>query len=245
MRYQVIALSISLFTVACSSDDQPVLPDSKVYMDAPIDTVPACGIAPLPSLALGTMAAPYQTCEAMGQPEMPCNWFGALTMGGMEKYFNIGGGLPMSLTMDTDSINDILIVRVFEATSGQAFKTGTAYNFETVPPTTIAGSAIAFIAEDVNASGQALRYYWASGGTITIQNIDKTTGSIINGTISATNMREINLMTGADVPGGCTTSLAGLSFYLKQETTAARVAPNATSLTAPDVRFTTETLPTN
>lgn len=245
MRYQLLALG-SVLLAACGDDGDVKYPDAKIWMDAPVDTAPTCSIAALPALSLGSMATPVDACKDQNNADAPCNWFGALTMGGMEKYFSIAGGIPMNITMDTDNLPDVLVIRVFEATTGQTFKTGTPYTFETNPTaTTIAGSAIAFLAEDVGSTGQAMRYYWASSGTVTLQNIDKTTGTIINGSVALTNLREVNLQTGADVPGGCTTSLMGLSFFLKQETNAARVVSTPTSLTSPDVNFGSEVLPTN
>jgi hypothetical protein len=50
---------------------------------------------------------------------------------------------------------------------------------------------------------------------------------VIDGNVTATSYREIDITTGVDVPGGCTTSIRGFPFWLKQETAALRAEPAA------------------
>jgi hypothetical protein len=194
-----------LFVVGCGGDDGGVkLPDAKVYMDAPVDTIPGCSVM----MSLGSVSFASSGTPAAG------NWFGMTSSG--TKYFQIPGKLDMSETPD------LLVFTVFE---GTGYTTGTPYNFDP-NPTSTTPTAISLIFENYNFTAKTFtRVMYASSGSITLNAIGKTMGSAINGTVTAANYREVNSQSGADVPGGCTSSLTGVQFWLSQNTTAPRVVP--------------------
>lgn len=215
MRTQLFVAFAMSSLVACGGDDAPVTPDAKVFMDAPPDMTPAC-LAEIPAgtLSLGSMQM-RRSGDYFVVPESGPH------MG--KTVFFMGAGLPGS----TAAVADILAFEYVEPDSG-GFVTDAAISFETDGAMTNYVAA-AYILADVNRSAMTIgQVYWASSGALTLTDIGESDGSMITGSVNTTNLREISQMTGADVPGGCTASLTGLSFALTQMAATMPFAPEKT-----------------
>jgi hypothetical protein len=154
-------------------------------------------------LSLGTMAMPAPAGD----------YFDTVTNGpdAGKVLFILGAGLPGSMTGAVDA----LFIEVIKPAAG--FATGTAYNFNT-DPNAATYVAASYILEDVNSQAMSYtRIMYASSGSVTFSMIGENNGAAIRGTVPATNFREVNEMTGADVAGGCTVSLASLAFFTSQQ----------------------------
>jgi len=150
----------------------------------------------------------------------PCDWFTVPTAGannGKKSLFIIAG-LPAEFNT-AGSGDNLLGVEV--VSTGGVFLAGTT-NFATTgdavlsaqifatPMGTTPYDAIAYV---MNVSSTTINdVYTSTSGSITTTEISDQVNGITRGTINATNFSETDGMT----VGGCTTSLAGLSFALQQ-----------------------------
>lgn len=202
MRF--LAVPVLFVAVGCGSDGtkKPMLLDSKVFLDAGADAAPVCGVKTMfGGLTLGTAAA----------PTMPSDWFDVPTMGPNvgKTILSIGANLPDS----TATMRDVFILEYVKPAGG--FTLGTAVPFNPDPNATYV--AAAFLFSDVDSTGMTYNnFYYASTGSVTLSAVSETDGGLTTGSMAATNMREVDDMTGADIAGGCATTFAGLSFNLKQ-----------------------------
>ncbi|HEY5951626.1 MAG TPA: hypothetical protein VIV40_39300 [Kofleriaceae bacterium] len=205
MRYQMFGYSFVLAAAAvvgCGGDDggKVIVPDAKVYQDAPVDVPHVCALGTmntLGSLSLGTTAAPASG-DFFIVPTQGAN------MG--KTVFLLGGKL------NNDAASDILAFEVVKPTGG--FQTNSAYPFNADP--NAAYVAASYILGDYNSTAMTLgTFYYASSGSATFTMIGEADGNAIVGSVAATMYREVD-DAGANVPGGCTASLGGLSFNLKQ-----------------------------
>lgn len=201
----VLFSALSLPLIACGGDDDGgggvVVPDAKVFMDAPPVQGPACLFpASIPAFTLPESGAP---------PSM--SWIRKGTSGALNgvTYFGITIGLDADGKMEVDFL-------VPRPTDG--FKTNTPYAFSTDPKAMGLPPALAIASDNIDAQGNPYRTLWASSGTLTFTAVGQTQGDAINATISTTNLREID-DNGADVAGGCMTSFAGITLNLQQSTT--------------------------
>lgn len=189
---------LALFSlVACRDDSGHCLClDAGEPRDAPIDA--ACPPS-FDTLSVGSAGMPVVSATG--------SWFLTTTAG--DTFFHF------SVTFERSHTPDVLEFAVREATSGQPYLTGTPNDFDPNPVPT-PRTAYSYFVEDLKAASYG-RVWWASNGSITLNNIGKTAGSMVDGTVSATMYREVDIMTGADLPSGCTLSLAALTFWLKQD----------------------------
>jgi hypothetical protein len=190
-------------------------PDAKIFLDAAIDAPPTCGVmANLGGpFSLGSMTDRVGDGTPAG--DMPVDWFSVPTTGAFagRTVFGFGGRLPGS----NAAIADVLFVDVVKPTAGP-FPLNTAQNFNADPNSVYVAASYLFADVDLaDATGNTFaQILWANSGTVTLTSVGETTGGNNDGMITATNYREVDRMTGADAPGGCTTTLAGLNFFLRQ-----------------------------
>ena len=201
---RLLALPVLFVAVGCGSDGtkKPMLLDAKVFLDAGIDAAPACSVmASLGSLTIGA-AAP-----AMG------NYF-SIPMTGPDtgkKQFNLAGNLPSSTATEKDQ----LIIEYQKPVGGFAL---TPKNFE--PSANAPTTVDAFLLGDVTGmppNSNIAHFYWATTGALTLTAIGEADGNPIMGSVSMSNLGEIDQMTGAPIAGGCATVLGGLTFNLIQK----------------------------
>lgn len=180
-------------------------PDAKIFLDAPIDAPATCSVMnDLGGLSLGSMAMPVSN-----------NWFETPMSGPFmnRTVLSIGGRLPSS----TAALLDVLIVDYVKPVAGN-FTTNNPVNFDPNPNSVYEAASYVFGDADPNSNPlQVANFYYASNGSITLTQVGEAEGSPINGTVAATNYRDVDDQ-GADVPNGCTTALMGLSFNLVQMT---------------------------
>jgi hypothetical protein len=158
------------------------------------------------------------TMPAVGK-EMTKGWFTVPTQGPWmgKTVFAVGAFLP---AMGGGQSDDALFIQVVKPDQGQ-WPTATAINFD--PDATMLMTANSYILEDLNqTAGTYNRILYASSGSVTFTDIGEQANDLITGTVAASNYREINKTSGADVAGGCTTSMMQLKFYLKQPMVIAR-----------------------
>lgn len=192
---------LALPLVACGGDDgggTVIVPDAKVFMDAPPDnTAPCTAPATIPALRIGMEGMPISA-----------NWIvDDQQLGGV--IFRIASYLPN----DMENAMIIIIPRPEEGFDP------IEYPFDPDPNST-ALSAFAFMQANINQQTMmAERILWASSGSMTFSQIGSAQGAAITGVISMTNFREVDPDANfADVPGGCTSSLTSLNFYGTQMT---------------------------
>jgi hypothetical protein len=184
--------------IACGGDDDGggATPDAKVFMDAAIDSPPACA---LPAMIAGGTAGSTQ--------QRPSGNFISKSTQGVYS-------MRVSIPLDAAMKNYVTYVVIRQGTT---WNTTSAINFEPNPTSTTAMAA-AFVGENVNTTtGMAEKYYWASGGSISLMAIAQTAGAPIDFTTTAANFRQIDVMTGADVPGGCTTMVGAWTAHVAQK----------------------------
>lgn len=204
---RLLALPVLFVAVGCGSDGtkKPMLLDSKVFLDAGPDAAPMCGVKTMfGGLTLGTAAAPAGMA-------MPADWFDVPTTGPAagKTVLSIGAGLPDG----TATARDIFILEYVKPVGGFALNTAVPFN----PDPAAAYIAAAFLFSDVDSTGMTYNnFYYASTGSVTLTAVNEADAGITAGMMAATNMREVDEMTNADIPGGCATMFAGLSFNLKQ-----------------------------
>jgi hypothetical protein len=173
-------------------------PDAKIFFDdGLVDQVANCGV--MASLgALDLVKA------------MPSDWIDTDRTGALagRTVLTIGGRLPSSVAAATD----VLVVDYVKPTVG-GFQLNTAITFDPktdAAPYAAASYVFADLDETVTPPYVANTYY-ASSGSITVTAVGETSGAAIKGSVSAVSYREIDEM-GADVAGGCTTALTGMTF---------------------------------
>jgi hypothetical protein len=106
---------------------------------------------------------------------------------------------------------------IFEVVKPAAgFANGMSVNFD--PSPTAAYMAASYLLGGLDQQAMTVKQLmYASNGSLTFSAIAEAPGSSINGTVTPTNYREIDQMTGADVAGGCTSALQGAQFFLKEK----------------------------
>ena len=202
---RLLALPVLFVAVGCGSDGtkKPMLLDAKVFLDAGIDTPPACSVmASLGSLTIGSAAAPAMGNFFYIPPSGP-------DMG--KKEFRLAGNLPSSTATEKDQ----LIIEYQKPTAGFAL---TPKNFE--PNSNAPTTVDAYLLGDVTGmppNSTIAHFYWATTGALTLTAIGEADGNPITGSVSMSNLGEIDQMTGAPVTGGCATVLGGLAFNLSQK----------------------------
>lgn len=222
MRSQLFVLSVG-FLIGCGGgSDKPKLPDAKVFMDAAIDAAPVCSVKCESNICDGMNGSPAPGTSdfpalVLGSEQMRVsgNWFYSPTMGGLmgRTIFSVGGSVN-----DVGGTRDIIIFDVVKPQPGN-FPTNTAINFDPDPTAATPVAYALFFGDAVVVNDQIqsiAQLYYASNGSTTLTAIGETDGQQITGTITATNFREVDQMSGADVPGGCTASLGGLNYFLTQ-----------------------------
>jgi hypothetical protein len=228
MRAQLFGSILLVAAVGCGGGgkkNEEV--DAKVFMDAAPDAPAACAV---PATLMGLN---FTVPAAMAR-----DWFLTPMMGpNMGRLtFSLIGGYPMTASPMLDAI----IVEYARPTGGQ-FTTGAAVNFDTNPVG--ATTAISVVLGDCtvmnNTIQSCMQEFFANSGSVTFTTIAETQGSTIAGMVASTNYRQINSMTGADVPGGCTTNLPGMMISVAQgaNTTPFEPAGDSVPLTlAPEYR---------
>jgi hypothetical protein len=196
----------SMPLIACGGDDGGgvIVPDAKVFMDAPPDMQAVCGIAA--TNAGGTVGS-----DTMRQS---ADWI-RKTMNG-QIYFSV------SVPLDSTQKNFVTFVALKQGTT---WTTGTPITFDT-NPTSTTPAALAFMDENLDLmTGNSSRTLWASSGSITFTEIAQMAGSKITFSTTAANFREVDGMTGAEIAGGCTSMMGMVTAYLSQKTMVAIVGP--------------------
>ncbi len=198
---RLLALPVLFVAVGCGSDGtkKPMLLDAKVFLDAGVDAPPTCAVKTM----FGGLT--------LNIPTMPSDWFfqppSGPNMG--KQVLDISAALPDS----TATLRDILSIRYIKPLQG--FALNTAVPFDPSPTSTTAVAfAILFGDYDTGTMMEAMDY-WGSTGSLTLTAIGEADGASIKGMMATTAMRQIDA-NGADVAGGCATSLTGLAFDLKQ-----------------------------
>jgi hypothetical protein len=198
MRF-LTTVTMSLVTAAAcgggGNNPPPVIIDSP---PPPPDAAPAACPANAGMLSLGTDAAPVEN-----------EWFFTPMTGpntGM-KTFEVGGTLPGGST------KDVLIAQFV-----MPFTTGVARTFQTDATSTASFTAQSLIFGNFNATAMTVDHLmFAGSGSITLTQVGEAATQITKGNVTATAYREIDGMTNADVAGGCSTMLGGLTFVLKEK----------------------------
>lgn len=212
MRYQMFGCSLLLAAAAvgCGGDDgnKVHVPDAKVFQDAPAAMIDA----PPPCLTPATVPA-----ASVGSTNMPANGdFIRKTSSGIVFF---GLGVYLDQTMKTAV--DVIVLR-----PANGFQTNTTYTFD---PDYNAQMpvALAFIEDGLDSTGMnSAHLLYASTGSAKFTAIGQTAGNPINGTMAMSTFREVDQNTGADIAGGCTSTMAGLTFTLTQKTTVAFQPPS-------------------
>jgi hypothetical protein len=205
-------LSTPMF--ACGGDDgggnNTPMPDAKVFMDAAIDSPPACALpASFPGGTLGS--------DAMRQS---LNWISknAQTM-----------AITFRILIPLDMTNKNFVQFVVPK-QGASWTVNTPLNFEADPTKLATAAAFALVAENLNTqTGTADKLYLASSGSITFTEIAQTAGAKITFSTTAANFRQVDAMTGAVVAGGCTTMVGMHQVYVQQMTAVTFVPPGEPS----------------
>jgi hypothetical protein len=203
MRTQLFSSILLAALVGCGGGGGSNKPDAKIFLDAPIDAPPMCGV--MASLGGLTLAGPGDPPTAvMG------DWVDTDRMGSLvgRTVISIGGRLPSS----TAALIDVLIVDYVKPTTG-GYVLNTPIDIDP-NPAAAPYIAASYVFGDFDSSAMTIQnFYYASSGTITFMQAGDVNGAMIVGTQGATNYREIDDMN-ADVVGGCTTSLTALNFNL-------------------------------
>lgn len=204
-RLFVMSCLLGSALVACGDDGGGGggMVDAPKQIDAAIDSPPAVTCtypASLPAGMVGTMAMP-----ASGNFIVKDN---------MNRVFF---GLSIYITQDMK--NDITLI-VPRPTAG--FAPGT-FNFDPNPMSTMP-VALAYGEQGINGMTSEKTLY-ATSGSITFTAIGQTANSPIRGSISMTQLKEVDAQ-GNFVTGGCMSTIAGLSFFLTQMTTVTKTGPD-------------------
>jgi hypothetical protein len=211
MRYQMSGFAFLFAVVGCGGNGDGgkvmVMADAKSVMDAPADAAKVCSVmSSLGALSLGAMTA--VTNDFFIGPDANTN---------NKVIFLLAAGLPGSMQGNAD----VLAVEVVKPQAG--FLPNMTYNFDP-NPTNAMYAAQSYILEDFTGMAYT-RVLHASTGSVTFTSIGEADNASIKGSVAATNYREIDEQTGADVAMGCTTSLMGLQFNLIQKAAMMREVP--------------------
>ena len=199
MRTQMFGSFLLATLVACGGGGNSK-PDAKIFLDAPIDAVPACAIPSAPLNGSVGQAAMRASGNFILNPTM------GQYMG--RTIFAILIGLPSSTAALEDSVEMI----VAKPTTG-GFPVNMALNFETNPMVMAPAARTVGFGDEDTGTMTVQNLYWPSSGTITFSEIAETNGSNITAVVSMTNYREID-ENGADVPMGCTMAFGTLNLNL-------------------------------
>jgi hypothetical protein len=176
--------------------------DDGGNIDAMPDAMHVCYTpATIQMLTLGSAAQPVGN-----------DWFQTPTMGPNtgKKTFFVGGQLGQQAPVT------VLAVEVVKPTAG--YVVNQPYVFSTDANPNLAYTARAYLYGDYDTTNSTYKQYlYASNGSITFTAINDVSGSSINGTMSTVDFREVTETTGVVVPGGCTTQVMGMQFYLTQQ----------------------------
>jgi hypothetical protein len=198
MRTQMFGLSFALSTlVACGGGGGSKTPDSKLFLDAPIDQMATCAVmTSLGGLNLvSTMPSDYIDTDRGG------------SLAG-RTVLSVGGRLPSS----TAALLDVLVVDYVKPMAG-GFQLNTAINFDPNPAAApFVAASYVFGDLDPNVTPNTVQnFYYASNGSITVTAVGETSGAAIKGSVASTSYREVD-DNNADVPSGCATALTALNF---------------------------------
>jgi hypothetical protein len=192
-KFAVLALSSA--AAACGGGtNNPIIIDSPPEVDSP--PAVTCPAPALGGLTL-TGSMPF---DAFITPTMPPNM-------GM-KSFLVGARLPPELN---PSGNDALFI---EAVLPVAPNVAVNFTSNANPMIDYNPKGASYVFGNLTMGG-ADSLLWSTNGSVTFTMFGETDGSMIIGTVAATNYREVD-PAGADVAGGCTTSLDELMFTLTQ-----------------------------
>lgn len=173
--------------------------DAPMDSDAGTDAAHTCYLPmDIGGGAFGTQAQPIES-----------NWFAMPTSGPLmgRTVFSIPAQLNQQAPIN------VLEIDVVRPAGGYAINT--PYAFTTTPTATFVAQSMLYGNFDVNNSTFDQELF-ASSGSITFTQIGEAPSSNIFGTVSMTMYREIDQTTNADVPNGCTSTLTGIQFYLRQ-----------------------------
>lgn len=182
-----------------TGDAQPGDTDARPLDDAAVDVPHICFIPT--NLGGGTFGMP-------GQP-VDSNWFTTPTSGPLagRTVFTI----PAQLTQDAP----INVLQIDVAKPAGGFAVNIPYAFATTPGATVVAQAMLYGNYDL-AMGTFEQELYASGGSITFREISEAPFGNITGAVTMTAYREIDQVTYADVPNGCTSTMMSIEFYLRQ-----------------------------
>lgn len=143
-------------------------------------------------------------------------------------------GLRIDLENAVGGAANALLITYEKPQTG--FVLNQALPFETSP--TGSGPVNLVLFEKLNPQAQTFtRLLAPSNGSVTFTALGEAMGTPTTATITATNFREVNSMTGADVPGGCTSTLEGLSLFLT-ESAAVNIHPTLEPFTVQNLQLT-------
>jgi len=196
----VVTALLAVPLIGCGGDDGPTVKpvDAKVFMDAPPDTTLPCAI-PM-----------NQSGGSLGSDTMrqSANWI-RKNMAGTTTFFAV------TIPLDMAQKNTLTLAVI---KSGANWTTNVDIPW-TADPNAQTAAAFAFMDENYNMTSMTSdRTYWASTGSIKFTQIAQTADANITFTTTASNFREIDA-NGADVAGGCTSTVGALQGFLKQMTT--------------------------
>lgn len=182
-----------------ASGDDAAIVDAGT--DATLDAAHACSVpADLSTLTLG-----------MPGMEAEANFFAMASTGpnAGKTIFTLAGALGQNPPVT------VLDIEVVKPVGGYAVNT--AYAFSSNADPNFAYSARSFLYGNYDSGSNTHdQYLYASSGSITFTAIGEAPASMITGTVTVTSYREVDETTGVDVPGGCTSTLQGMQFALRQ-----------------------------
>jgi hypothetical protein len=196
----VLTALLAVPLIGCGGDDGPTVKpvDAKVFMDAPPDTTLPCAI-PM-NQAGGTLGS-----DAMRQS---ANWI-RKNMAGTTTFFAV------TIPLDMAQKNTLTLAVI---KSGANWTTNAPLNW-VADPNAATAQAFAFMDENYNSTSMTSdRTYWASSGSIQFSQIAQTAGAKIDFVTTSSAFREIDA-NGADVAGGCTSTVGAITGFLQQMTT--------------------------
>ena len=205
-------------------------------MDAAIDAAPVCAVqcdnSAFCGAGMGTGTFPaLRIGNKMATPPAPSpgDWFITFSADAgplaNRKAFDI---FVSPSPMGANPL-DIFSIRLLKPQTGN-FPLNMAVNFDP-DPNSATPTAWSFWLGNAAISGNMItgveQEYYASSGAITLVAMSEQDQGIIEGSTSPIQWRQIDAMTGQDVPGGCTASMGvgsmsntGFGFYLQQMATA-------------------------
>ncbi|MBA2540858.1 MAG: hypothetical protein H0V17_14560 [Deltaproteobacteria bacterium] len=246
MRFtRLIAVLVVPLATACGGGGSPT--PVPVDTTAPDPDGPASVVCPVDMAMGGLVFAMSAGADGMGGTaddvpipatacgEMPCNWYEKPATGPnmTKRIFVLGARLPPDI--DTDTTNADPNIIIFELVStNETFVLNQPTNFSTDPAVvgsvtgfnsmgSTAYQAAAYLIGNVSSTGMFTHLYSSSSGSITLTAAGTTADTEIRGSVTATNFREVDGQ--AEIAGGCTGALDGMSFAMIQGAAAAK--PNS------------------